>query len=57
MVTCVSARPFRKLNASRLHDALARALDPAVTENAKRYADILATEDGVAGAADALTHT
>jgi sterol 3beta-glucosyltransferase len=48
--------PFRKLNRDRLHSALARALAPPAAENAKMFGDILATEDGLVGTADALTH-
>jgi len=46
--------PFRKLNGARLHNALIRALEPDVTGNAKLYSEVLATENGVSGAADAL---
>jgi len=46
--------PFRKLNGARLHNALIRALEPDVRDNAKLYVDVLATENGVSGAADAL---
>ncbi|HUS21524.1 MAG TPA: glycosyltransferase [Aeromicrobium sp.] len=49
--------PFRKLNRDRLHDALALALAPLAAENAKMFGDILATENGVVGTADALTRT
>ena len=46
--------PFRKMNADRLHDALVRALTPEAAEAARWYGAALATENGVAAAADVL---
>ncbi|WP_332642525.1 glycosyltransferase [Aeromicrobium sp.] len=49
--------PFRRLDATRLHEALVRALAPELAQNAERYAELIATEDGVIAAADALART